>query len=84
MNSNIVKESLETALLLSEVSQSSHSLQLDGVGMVEIDNHYVALFTGAGEKKLLTSSNLEKRLNELMGETLEQSISKRLPQLRFD
>ena len=84
MDSTIVKESLETAILLSKVTHSLHNLDLDGVGKVEIDNHYVALFAETGEKKVLTQENLEERINELLGESLEQSIKKRLPELCFD
>jgi len=84
MDSKRVKESLETAILLSKVTHSLHNLNLDGIGKVEIDKHYVALFAETGEKKILTQENLEEHIDELMGESLEQSIKKRLPELCFD
>lgn len=83
MEQSRVKEALDTALMLGEVAQSSHIVEIDGIGEVQIDNGQVALLSEAGEWKRLTKENMEQRLNELLKETVKEKMKRRLAALKF-
>jgi len=83
MESLRVKEALDTALMLGEVAQSSHIVEIDGIGEVQIDEGRVALMSEAGEWKRLTRDNLEQRLAELLQESFQEKVKRRLKGLNF-
>ncbi len=69
MESVEIKEALQTAIMLGEASQSNHTVNINGIGEVQIDQGFAALMSEAGEWKLITRENLEQRLEELMTES---------------
>ncbi len=83
MESIEVKEALNTALMLSEVARSSHIVEIDGIGEVQIDGGTVALMSEAGEWKSITRENLEQRLKELMQESFHERVKRRFGSLVF-
>ncbi len=84
MESIEVKEALNTALMLSEVAQSTHIVEIDGIGEVQIDGGTVALMSEAGEWKNITRENLEQRLNELMQESFHERVKRSFGSLVFN
>ncbi len=84
MESIEVKEALNTALMLSEVARSSHIVEIDGIGEVQIDGGTVALMSEAGEWKSITRENLEQRLNELMQESFHERGKRSFGSLVFN
>lgn len=84
MESIEVEEALQTALMLSEVAQSTHIVEIDGIGEVQIDGGTVALMSEAGEWKRITRENLEQRLNELMQESLQERVKRSFGSLVFN
>jgi hypothetical protein len=83
MESIEVKEALNTALMLSEVARSTHIVEIDGIGEVQIDGGTVALMSEAGEWKKITRENLEQRLTELMQETFHERVKRSFGNLVF-
>jgi len=83
MESTKVMEALNTALMLGEVAQSCHTVEIDGIGEVRIDDGTVALMSQAGEWKRITRENLEQRLDELMQESFEERVRRSIGTLSF-
>jgi hypothetical protein len=83
MESLSVKEALNTALMLGEVAQSRHTVEIDGIGEVRIDNGKVALLSEAGKWKRLTRENLDQRLRELMRESFQEKVKRRMRAFSF-
>jgi hypothetical protein len=83
MESIKVKEALNTALMLGEVSQTTHTVEIDGIGEVQIDGGQVKLMSRAGEWKQVTRDNLEQRLDELMQESFEERVKRSIGTLIF-
>ena len=83
MESIKVKEALNTALMLGEVAQSSHTVEIDCIGEVRIDSGKVALMTRAGKWKRITRENLDQRLDELMQESFEERVKRSIGTLVF-
>ncbi len=83
MESIKVKEALNTALMLGEVAQSCHTVEIDGIGEVRIDGGKVALMSRAGEWKRITRDNLEQRHDELMQESFEERVKRSIGTLVF-
>ena len=54
-----VREALHTAILLGEVAQTAHVVEINGVGKVQIDGGQAALKSNAGVWKEITRDNLE-------------------------
>jgi hypothetical protein len=79
-----VKEALNTAILLGEVAQSCHSVEIDGIGEVRIDGGKVLLLSAAGEWKRITRENMEQRLEELMQESFEERVKRSIGTLVFN
>ena len=79
-----VREALQTAIMLGEVSQTSHVVEINGVGMVQIEGGQAALKSNAGEWKEITRDSLEIRLKELMSECTEERIRRQIDQLVFN
>ena len=84
MESIEVKEALNTALMLSEVARSTHIVEIDGIGEVQIDGGTVALMSEAGEWKSITRENLEQRLKELMQESFHERVKRSFGSLVFN
>ena len=84
MESIKVEEALNTALMLSEVAQSTHIVEIDGIGEGQIDGGRVALMSEAGEWKHITRENLEQRLNELMQESFYERVKRSFGSLVFN
>ncbi|OGG95562.1 MAG: hypothetical protein A2508_03430 [Candidatus Lambdaproteobacteria bacterium RIFOXYD12_FULL_49_8] len=78
-----VKEGLKTALLLSKAATSNHKVEIAEIGEVYIKDGYVAIMTLDGRWKRLTEENIETRLDELLAESNEESIKRRLQQMIF-
>jgi len=83
MESIEVEEALYTAIMLSEVSRSTHLVEIYGIGEVQIDGGNVALMSEAGEWKRITRENLEQRLTELMQESLQERVKRSFGSLVF-
>jgi len=84
MESIEVKEALNTALMLSEVARSTHIVEIDGIGEVQIDGGTVALMSETGEWKKITRENLEQRLQELMQESFHEQVKRSFGSLVFN
>ena len=78
-----IKEALNTAILLSAVSRHAHSVDIDGVGEVKIDGQNGAMISLEGIWKSLTLRNMEKRLSELLSESQENRVKRRMSELIF-
>jgi hypothetical protein len=83
MESLSVKEALNTALMLGEVAQSKHVVEIDGIGEVRIDKGKVALLSEAGKWKQLTRENLDQRLRELLRESFQEKVKRRMRAFSF-
>ncbi len=66
-----VREALETAILLGEVARTSHIVEINGIGKVQITDGQAAFRSQAGEWLKINRNNLDKALNELMTESME-------------
>ncbi len=84
MESVKVEEALNTALMLSEVAQSTHTVEIDGIGEVQIDGGTAALMSDAGKWEYITRENLEQRLNELMQESFHERVKRSFGSLVFN
>jgi hypothetical protein len=78
-----VREALQTAIMLGEVARTSHVVEINGIGRVQIDGGQAALKTDAGEWKQITHDNLDKRLQELMSECIEERVKRSFKTLVF-
>ena len=84
MESIKVKEALNTAIMLGEVSRSCHTVEIDGIGEVRIDGGKVALMSPVGEWKRITRENMEQHLEELMQESFEERVKRSIGTLVFN
>ncbi|MFH2132827.1 MAG: hypothetical protein ABIK68_20785 [bacterium] len=84
MESIKVKEALNTALMLGEVAHSTHTVEIDGIGEVHIDEGTVTLMSEAGEWKRITRENLDQRLDELMQESFQERVKRSIGSLVFN
>ncbi|MCP4752991.1 MAG: hypothetical protein GY866_19055 [Proteobacteria bacterium] len=83
MESLHVREALNTAILLGEAAQSTHTVEIDGIGEVQIDGGRVALLSEAGKWKSITRENVEQRIKELMAESMPEKIKRRIKSFIF-
>ncbi len=84
MESVEVRQALETAIMLGEVSENSHTVQIDRIGEVRINGGSAALMTNAGKWKKITRDNLELRFKELMTESVPERIKRKMKTLVFN
>ena len=73
-----MKEALTTAIMLGEAAQTSHLVEINGIGQVRIKGRDEAFLSISGKWKPITRDNLEQRLDELMNESLPGQIKRRL------
>lgn len=78
-----VREALQTAIMLGEVAQTAHMVEINGIGKVQIAGGKVALKTQTGRWKRITRENLENRLAELMSESIEHRVKRQIETLVF-
>ncbi len=78
-----VREALQTAILLGEAAQTSHVVEINRIGKVQIVSGQVALQTPAGKWKQITRDNLENRLEELLSESVEHRVKRQIRTLVF-
>ena len=78
-----VREALQTAIMLGEAAQTSHVVEINRIGKVQIAEGSVALQTSAGKWKRITRDNLENRLEELMSESIENRVKRHIKTLVF-
>ncbi len=78
-----VREALQTALLLSQVSQGEHQVEIFEIGQVQITQTGVNILTEEGRFLSLTEANIEERLNELLAFHDEERLKARLQEMVF-
>ncbi len=83
METTEVREALQTAILLGEAAQTSHTVEINGIGEVQIDGGNVLLKTQSGQWKQINRKNLEERLDELMSESFEARVKRQIGTLVF-
>lgn len=79
-----MREALQTAILLGEVAETSHKIEIDGIGEVQIEKGNAALLSKEGKWKKITRKNLDKRLQELLSESIESKVKRRIKTLVFN
>jgi hypothetical protein len=82
-NTEEVREALQTAILLGEAAQTSHVVEINRIGKVQIAGGQVALQTPAGKWKEINRDNLENRLQELLSESMEHRVKRQIKTLVF-
>ncbi len=83
MDINRVREALKTVLMLSKTASRKHSVEIDWVGKVRIESKTAAVLSANGKQLRLTKDNMEERLMELLSETYEEKVKRRIKQLVF-
>ncbi len=83
MDKTRVKEALNTALLLSQIATKKHKVKIDWIGEVHIDNNYSAFISEKGELIQLTNANIDEKVEELVHESLEVSVKRRIRELTY-
>ncbi|MBU2510577.1 hypothetical protein KJ966_04540 [bacterium] len=83
MEPSEVREALKTAILLGEVAQTSHTIEINGIGEVQIDRGNALLKAQSGQWKRVTRKNLDKWLDELMSESFENRVKRQIGTLVF-
>ncbi len=83
MDKTRVKEALSTALMLAQIASKKHKVNIDWIGEVHIDNNYSAYVSDKGELTQLTSSNIDEKVKELIQESLEVSVKRRIKELTY-
>lgn len=83
METTRVKEALKTAIMLGNAARSPHTVEIDCIGTVQIENGYAALMSEAGEWKRITRENMNQRLEELMSESLSEQIRRKIKVMLF-
>ncbi len=78
-----VREALKTALMLGEVAQTSHTVEINGIGEVQINEGQAAFLSQGGRWQLINQDNLEKSLEELMTESMERKVKRKIKTLVF-
>lgn len=72
-----VREALQTAIMLGEVAQTTHIVEINGIGKVQIAGGKAAMKSPKGRWKRITRDNLDNRLKELMSEPTELRLKRR-------
>ncbi len=83
MESVEVRQALETAIMLGEVSERSHTVEINRIGKVRINGGSAALMTNAGKWEKITRDNLELRFKELMTESVHERIKRKMKTLVY-
>ena len=83
MDKTRVKEALSTALMLSQIASKKHKVKIDWLGEVYIDNNYSAYVSDTGELIQLTRANIDERVEELVHESFEYSVKRRIKELSY-
>jgi len=83
MESIEVKEALTTAIMLGEAAQSSHIVEINGIGEVKIKKRDAAYLSISGKWKQITRENIEQRVEELMRVSLPGQIKRRFRSMMF-
>lgn len=83
MDKTRVKEALNTALMLSQIASKKHKVKIDWLGEVYIDNNYSAYLTDKGELTQLTNANINEKVEELIHESFEFSVKRRIKELNY-
>ena len=73
-----VREALRTAIMLGEVAQTCHTVEINGIGQVQINEGQAALKSQEGKWLLINQDNLENFLEELMGEPMERKVKRQI------
>ena len=83
METTRVREALQTALLLSQVSRGDHQVEIFEIGQVYISQEGVSILTDDGRFLSLTEDNVEERLNQLLADSDEKKMRARLQEMVF-
>ena len=83
MNTTRVREALQTALMLSKLSTSSHSIEIFEIGEVMIQDGQVSILSDEGRWMSLTDQNVEERLDQLITACDETYLKDRLQEMVF-
>ena len=83
MNTIRVREALQTALMLSQVSSSNHRIELFEIGEILIQHNRVSVLNGEGHFVSLTENNVEERLDQLLAGFDENHLKDRLQEMIF-
>ncbi len=83
MEPNRVREALNTALMLSKIATRKHKLEIDWIGEVYIYSKNSAVLSTNGKQLKLTKDNMEERLEELLNESYEQKVKRRIKEFNF-
>lgn len=83
MDKTKVKEALGTALMLAQIASKKHKVKIDWIGDVYIDNNKSAYVSEKGELTQLTNTNLEEKVEELVQESLETSVKRRITEFNY-
>ncbi len=83
MESKRIKEALKTALMLSKVANSTHSVEIFEIGEVFIKGDQVSYINAEGKMRSLTSDNVEARMDEILGEFDDRHITQQLQAMVF-
>ena len=83
MESIEVKEALTTAVMLGEAAQSSHVVEINGIGQVRIKGRDAAFLSISGKWKQITRENIEQRMKEVMNQSFARQIKRRVRSLAF-
>ena len=78
-----MKEALTTAVMLGEAAQSSHIVEINGIGKVRIKGRDAAFLSISGKWKQITRENIEQRMDEVMNQTVAGQIKRRLRSMAF-
>jgi hypothetical protein len=83
MDKTRVKEALGTALMLAQTASKKHKVKIDWIGDVYIDYNYSAYVSEKGELTQLTSTNIDEKVEELVQESLEISVKRRIKEFNY-
>ena len=83
-SSQEVREALQTAIMLGEVAHTSHFVEINGIGQVQIGSGHAALKSQTGQWKNITRDNLERRLQEVLEESVENRVKRSIATLVFN
>ena len=83
MESIEVKEALTTAVLLGEAAQSSHMVEIHGIGEVRIKGRVGAFLSISGKWKQITRANIEQRMEEVMNHSFAKQFRRRIRSMVF-
>ncbi len=78
-----IKEALNTVIMLSEAAKIEHTVEIDRIGKVVISKEYGAMQSMTGELKQITRDNISQCLNELLRESYESKVKRRISEMNF-